>query len=151
MDATPTRVLEMAANLDDVTGEVVGDAIEALLAAGALDAWAAPIVMKKGRPGVCLHLLCDPSDRDRIARRVIELTGSFGVRFAPAERLVVERRIEPVDTPFGSVRVKLGDLEGQAVTAKVEFDDARRLAAEHGVAVRRVIDAAHRALAEGSP
>ncbi len=140
--ASPAQVCEIAVNLDDVSGEVIGHAVGALLAAGALDVWTTPITMKKQRPGVCLSLLCPPQDRDRFARQLIELTGSFGVRYRGWDRLVLERHHETVETSHGPVRIKLGSLEGQIVTAKPEFEDAVTLAQRHGVSVRSVLDEA---------
>lgn len=142
MNQSEQQVIEIVANLDDATGEVIGQAVEALLAAGALDCWTTPIMMKKQRPGVQLSVLIPPEVCDAMARRVIELTGSFGVRYRVWDRIVLDRRHETVNTPFGPVRVKIGSLDGREVVRKVEFDDAAKAAAKHGVPVRTVIDAA---------
>jgi len=141
------EVCEIAVNLDDVSGEVVGHALDALLEAGALDAWTTPITMKKQRPGVCLSLLCRPEQRDRLARKVIELTGSFGVRYRRWDRLVLARRFDKVQTALGPVRLKFGLLDGRVISAKPEYDDAAALAEANGVPVRYVLDEA-RALAQ---
>lgn len=149
MDESVRQVVEVAANVDDVTGEVAGHAIAQLLDDGALDAWATPITMKKGRPALTIALLAVAEDRDRLARRLIELTGSFGVRYRPWDRLVLDRRHQTVQTTFGPVRVKVGSLGGDDVAAKVEFDDAAALADSAGVPVRVVIDAANAAYRQG--
>jgi len=143
----PIQVYEIATNLDDAGGEVVGAAMEALLAAGALDVWTTPIGMKKNRPGVCLALLCEADQREVMARCLIELTGSFGVRYRPWERLVVERRHVTVATRFGDLRVKVGRLDGRDVVRKVEYEDARKAAEAAGVGVREVLDAGLAAMA----
>lgn len=148
MTAAPTEVIEIAANVDDASGEVIGAAVDALLEAGALDVWTAPIGMKKNRPAVCLSLLCEPDQRDALARRVIELTGSFGVRYRAWSRLVVDRRHETVNTRYGPVRIKVGRLDGRDAVRKVEFDDARRAAEAAGVSVGAVIDAAKAAASD---
>ncbi|GAB4108184.1 MAG: DUF111 family protein [Phycisphaeraceae bacterium] len=140
-----TAVTEIAVNLDDVTGEVVGDAVRTLLQAGALDVWTTPIQMKKQRPGVMLALLCDTERRDEFARMVISLTGSFGVRFRDWGRLVLDRRHVTVDTRYGKARIKVGELDGRLLVARPEFDDVKRLAQEAGVPVRDVMDAAQAA------
>ncbi|MHB1158047.1 MAG: nickel pincer cofactor biosynthesis protein LarC2 [Phycisphaerales bacterium] len=142
MNRSEQQVIEIVANLDDATGEVIGHAVEALLAAGALDCWTTPIMMKKRRPGVQLSVLVPPEVCDAMARRVIELTGSFGVRYRGWDRLVLDRRHETVCTPFGEVRVKIGSLDGREVVRKVEFDDAAKAAAKHGAPLRTVIEAA---------
>src|SRR5690348_3157485 len=86
-----TTIVELAVNLDDMTAQVIGDAQERLLAAGALDAWTIPIGMKKQRPGVMLCLLCAEADRAAMARLVIDLTGTLGVRYRTWERVVLQR------------------------------------------------------------
>jgi pyridinium-3,5-bisthiocarboxylic acid mononucleotide nickel chelatase len=145
LNPTPTEVTEIVVNLDDVTGEVLGDAQRTLLAAGALDVWTSAIQMKKGRPGVMLSLLCEQSKCDELAGLVIELTGSFGVRFRDFGRVVLERRHVTVDTRFGKVRIKVGELGGKIVVASPEFEDVRRLAQEAGASVREVLEAARSA------
>jgi len=144
--ATPQRVVELVVNLDDATGEVIGDATQTLLAEGALDVWTTPITMKKQRPGVMLSVLA-PADPPEVAqataKRILELTGSFGVRWREWDRVVLDRQHVTVSTPFGDVPIKVGRLDGKNITAQPEFDAARALAQTAGVTVRQVMDAAH--------
>ncbi len=141
----PTTVVELAVNLDDVTGQVLGDAQERLLAAGALDVWTVAIGMKKQRPGIMLCALCPESDRPVMARLMIELTGSLGVRYRTWERLVLTRDHARVSTRFGEIRLKLGTLDGVLLVAQPEFEDVRALAEAQGVPVRVILQAAHAA------
>lgn len=129
----PQRVAELVANLDDVTGEQVGQAIDTLMRRGALDAWATPITMKKGRPAVMLSVLTSEDQRDEIAELMLHLTGSFGVRYRPWDRVVLERAWHDRPTRLGSVRLKVGALGGRAVTVKPEADAVARLAKSSGV------------------
>ncbi|MEM6334882.1 MAG: nickel insertion protein [Planctomycetota bacterium] len=145
------RVIELAVNLDDTTPQVVADAIDTLLADGALDAWACPITMKKQRPATQLGVLAKPDDAERLAKRVLELTGSMGVRFAERTRLTLDRHHETVDTPFGPVRIKVGSLDGQTLARTPEHDDARAAAQQHNVPLRTVLDAARTADASQNP
>lgn len=138
----PTRVIEISANLDDRSGEEIAAAISALLEAGALDAWAQPIVMKKGRPGFTLSLLAAETDQARLSRKLLAETGAFGCRFCAKDRLVLERAFEAVETKFGNLRVKVGKLNGRVVAWKPEFDEADAAAKKCGVPVRRVLEAA---------
>lgn len=143
-----TRVVELAVNLDDAPGEIVGHATQTLLAEGALDVWTTPIQMKKQRPGVTLCALvpADPPEIARaMARRVIELTGSFGVRFREWDRIVLDREHVTAATRLGDVQLKLGRLDGQLVAAQPEFESVRDLATSGGVSVREAMDAAHAA------
>jgi len=137
-------VVELAANLDDCTGEVLGETIERLLAAGCLDAWATPAVMKKSRPAWTLHALCRPGDVAQTERIFFSETTTFGVRRYSCSRSKLHRTTETVETPFGAVRVKLGRRGGRVVTVSPEFADCRSAAEAHGVPVREVLAAAMR-------
>jgi hypothetical protein len=127
-DDSPTRVLELAVNLDDATGEQVGATIDRLIAAGALDAWATPITMKKGRPAVCLSVLATEDQRDALAKQLLADTGSFGVRYRTWDRIVLERATHCRETALGEIRLKAGSLDNQPITVKPEFDDVLALA-----------------------
>lgn len=145
LDASATQVIELAANLDDTTGEVVGAATCALLAAGALDVWTAPIQMKKQRPGVMLCVLCRPDQAQAMARMMLKETGSFGVRYRAWDRLVLDREHVSVDSPIGEVPVKVGRLDGDIIAAQPEYDAVADLAQAQGLAVRDAMDAARAA------
>ncbi len=146
--AAPSRAAyaKLDANVDDLTGELAGHAIERLLASGALDAWASPLTMKKGRPGWTLSALCRDEDAGRLAGVMLTETSTLGVRRAAVTRVERPRRIVEVETPFGRVPVKIGEGAFGPPTQKPEFDVCRRLAEERGVPVREVIAAALRAL-----
>ena len=143
----PESVVELAANVDDATGEALAHAAAALLAAGALDAWLTPVLMKKGRPGTVVSALCRGGDADRLARELIRQTGSFGVRRRAWDRLVVDRRFEEVPTAYGPVRVKLGALGGETLFARPEADAVAAAAAAAGVPFREAMRAAEAAAA----
>jgi hypothetical protein len=131
----PVRLLEV--NLDDATGEVIAHTIAALLAAGAHDAWATPIVMKKGRPAHTVHALCDPSARHVVAKVLIDETGSLGLRGTTLERWPQQRTQSTVTVEGHIVRVKLA-----AGRVKVEHDDAAAAASALGWPLRAVLSAA---------
>ena len=133
----PLGVVEC--NLDDVSGQLAARAIEAALQAGALDAWVAPLTMKKGRPGLLLGALCEPARRDAVARVFLTETTTLGVRFTRVEREALERRLEPVETRYGTVLVKVAWLDGRVVNAQPEYDDALARAEERGVPVKEVL------------
>jgi uncharacterized protein (TIGR00299 family) protein len=138
----------LEANLDDCPGQLVARAIEAALEAGALDAWAAPLTMKKGRPGVLLGALCEEPRRAAVTAALFAETTTLGVRRHPVARDALERTLEEVETPYGSVRVKVARDGGREVGAHPEYDDCLARARERGVAVREVMTAAiaaHRA------
>lgn len=134
-------------NLDDVTGKTLGYAQERLLSAGALDVFTAPIQMKKGRPGVTLSVLAPPERLEALEEIILRETPAFGLRRRPAERRKLAREIRTVRTPFGPVRVKVGYLDGRAIKAEPEYEDARKLAARKGVTLESVIAAAKKSAA----
>ncbi len=141
-EAAPAQVVELVVNLDDISAELMGEAQQALLAGGALDVGTTPIGMKKQRPGVMLSVLCAVEDQSATARRIIELTGSFGVRYRRWDRLVLERVLVEVETMYGPVRVKVGYLDGRVVAARPEYEQVRQVAAAAGLCVREAMAAA---------
>lgn len=143
------RVIRLETNLDDLSPEVMGAAMQKLLAAGALDVWLTPIQMKKDRPGTMLTALCEEGRWEELAEMIFAETTTFGLRVEEVTRLKLERRFETVQTEFGAVTVKVGSRGGATVQAAPEFESVRMAAAESGQAVRVVYEAAQRAFAEG--
>jgi pyridinium-3,5-bisthiocarboxylic acid mononucleotide nickel chelatase len=135
------------ANIDDATGELVGAAIEALLEAGALDVWATPITMKKGRPALTLSALASSERADQIAHAMIRETTSLGVRRHDVARVERPRESRDVTTPFGVISVKIAGGPFGPAQVKPEFDACAAAAKAHGVPVREVIRAALAAFA----
>ena len=138
----PGDLFVVEANLDDATGQLVARAIEVLLEQGALDAWAAPLTMKKGRPGLLLSALCDGARRGAVARALLTETTTLGVRWHRVDRLVAGRALHEVATPWGPVRVKVASLDGREVGAQPEYEDALARARAAGVPVKEVLAAA---------
>jgi hypothetical protein len=143
-------VVELSANIDDVSGEVLGATIEKLLAIGCLDAWATPAAMKKSRPAWVLSALADPAEARAAETLLFEETPTFGVRRRTCERSKLTRRHETVETPYGPVRVKIGSRGGADLTASPEFEDCRQAAETHHVSVREALAAAMNAWRERS-
>ena len=131
------EVVLLETNLDDVTGEVLAHTIAALLDAGAHDAWITPVLMKKGRPGHVLSALADVAVADQIRRTMVAETGTLGVRGQRLERWPESRTFESVEVGGEPVRVKVGPGR-----AKIEFDDAVRVAAATRRPLHEVTDEA---------
>jgi pyridinium-3,5-bisthiocarboxylic acid mononucleotide nickel chelatase len=123
----------LEANVDDAPGEFLGAAVEHLIAAGALDAWLEPIVMKRGRGAYKVCALVPSGDRERIARLLMRETGTLGVRYLHVGRTVAERRVVEVELPYGTCRVKVGSLDGEDFVFAPEYSDAARLAEKAGL------------------
>ncbi len=140
-EAQPVVVLE--ANVDDVTGEILGTTIAALMAAGALDAWITPVTGKKGRPAHVVSVLCEPSSTAALRRVLADETGTLGIRAATWRRWPASREFGSVDVGGYPVRIKRGPRR-----IKAEHDDAARVARLLGLPVREVArqaeEAAHR-------
>jgi uncharacterized protein (TIGR00299 family) protein len=141
-ETAPGGLWVVETNLDDCPGQLVARAIEAALAAGAKDAWAAPITMKKGRPGILLGALVPGERRDAVARVFLDETTTLGVRLHPVERIELERELVKVNTAYGEVRVKVARRGGVAVGAHPEYEDCLARAVARGVPVREVMAAA---------
>ena len=139
------QVTLLECNLDDITGETLGYAMERLFAAGALDVWFTPIQMKKGRPGVMLSVLVPPGRAATVAQVVLRETPTLGLRVLPIERMVAERHVREVETPWGKVRVKEKWLNGERAAASPEYEDCARIAREQAIPLHQVFEAARKA------
>ncbi len=133
-------VIETA--LDDLSPQVLAYVAETALATGALDVMLTPTIMKKGRPGTLLTVLCNPSDSAALERLILSETSTLGVRIRQERRSCLERSHVAVSTPYGEVRIKLGSLRGETMNAAPEFEDCRAAATQHRVAVKQVQQAA---------
>jgi pyridinium-3,5-bisthiocarboxylic acid mononucleotide nickel chelatase len=128
--------------VDDLAGEAFGYLMERLLAAGALDVYFTPVVMKKSRPGTLVSLLCRPPQVAELAGILLVESGSLGCRYHLAARFEAERDSLEVETAFGRVRVKRGRLGGRPLALAPEYEDCRRLALAAGVPWREIYRAA---------
>jgi len=136
------RVIE--ANLDDLNPQVYGYFAEKALAAGALDVFTTPVQMKKGRPGTLLTLLCRAEDVRKLTDLVFAETTTFGLRSYTAERRILPREWQSVQTRFGEVRMKIARVNGKVLQVSPEYEDCRKLAEEKKVALREVMEEAMR-------
>ncbi len=131
------RILELSCNVDDMTGEEIGFAMERLYADGALEVYTVPIGMKKNRPGILIRVICREADGQKLAESIFRYTTTIGIRRSVTERYVLERRNETLATSFGEVRRKAVSGYG-AARAKYEYEDLARIAREQGVGIAEV-------------
>lgn len=135
--AHPVWVLE--ANMDDITGEMLGYTLEKLMAAGALDAYFTPVQMKKNRPGSLLTVLCTPEHRTALEALILKETTTLGLRRHTVDRTTMHRHSGTAETPWGPVRIKIADWQGlEKITP--EYDDCRRIAEEQHIPLRTVME-----------
>jgi uncharacterized protein (TIGR00299 family) protein len=136
------RLVVVETNLDDMTGEMAGFAMERLLTAGVRDVWVVPAQMKKNRPAIVLSVLCDHEKLPTVLQILLRETTTLGVRVQEVERLCLPREIWEVTTPYGTVKVKIAKLGDEIVNIAPEYEDCRRLALERGVPLKEVMSAA---------
>jgi uncharacterized protein (TIGR00299 family) protein len=133
-------VLETA--LDDLSPQVIAHVAEAALALGALDVMLTPVIMKKGRPGTLLTVLCKPSDAAALERLILSESSTLGLRIRQDRRSCLDRRHTTVSTPYGDIRIKIGSRAGEKLNTAPEFEDCRAAAAKYHIAVKQVQQAA---------
>ena len=137
---TPSKkddVLELSFNLDDMTAEKIGFAMERFFEAGALDVYTVSVGMKKQRPGTLMRLLCKEADAEKMVREIFHHTTTNGIRQARLERYVLNRRMETIETEWGTVRNKIVSGYGTE-RSKLEYDDVSRIARETGMSIQEV-------------
>jgi uncharacterized protein (TIGR00299 family) protein len=135
----------LEANLDDLNPQVFGYVMDRLLEEGALDTFGMPVQMKKNRPGTLLTVLCKPEDASKLTHLIFTETTTLGVRRRDEMRQTLARRWESVGTRWGEVRIKIASMSGTVTNYAPEYEDCRRIAVEHHVPLKTVIQEAARA------
>ncbi len=132
-------IIELSCNVDDMTGEDIGFAMEKLMEGGARDVFTTPIGMKKSRPGILLSVMCSPDKKEDIIELIFRHTTTIGVREKTYQRHILDRKEETIETSYGSVRVKTST--GYGVTRKkLEYEDLARIAKEEDLSIEEVRD-----------
>jgi len=144
-NTTFDTVAVLEANLDDLNPQVFGYVMDRLLEEGALDVFGMPVQMKKNRPGALLTVLVKPEDAARLTQIIFSETTTLGVRRREERRQTLARRWESVRTQWGEVRIKIASMNGTVTNYAPEYEDCRRIAAEHHVPLKMVIQEAARA------
>jgi uncharacterized protein (TIGR00299 family) protein len=139
----------LEANIDDLNPQVFGYVLDRLLQEGALDVFGVPVQMKKNRPGTLLTVLCQSADAIKLTQLIFAETTTLGVRQRQEVRQTLARRWENVRTQWGEVRIKIASMNGTITNYAPEYEDCRRIAAEHHVPLKTVMQEASRAYAGG--
>ncbi len=130
-------IIELRCNIDDMTGEEMGFALEQLMEAGARDVFTTPITMKKNRPGILLTVICSTTAKDKMVREIFKNTTTIGIRETICNRYILERTEETLNTPLGQVREKR--VTGYGVErSKLEYDDLASIARNTGKSLQEV-------------
>ena len=137
------ELIVLEANLDNMNPEWSETLMERLFAAGALDVWFQPVVMKKNRPGILAGALAEPARRDGLLKAFFEESTTLGVRVKPVERFELARKLIRVSTPYGRVEVKAGlGPGGRVLNAAPEYESCKSLAKKKGVPLKKIYQAA---------
>lgn len=130
---------ELRCNVDDMTAEQIGFAMDRLFEAGAADAFTSPINMKKSRPGTLICVICRPEIKDSLTKVLFKYTSTAGIREIQTKRSILERHITPIETPYGILRRK--DYSGYGVTrSKYEYEDLAQIAKERNLSIEEVLN-----------
>jgi uncharacterized protein (TIGR00299 family) protein len=132
----------LEANLDDLNPQVFGYVVDRLLEAGALETFALPVQMKKNRPGMLLTVLAKPEDASRLSQIIFMETSTLGIRRREECRQVLARKWITVGTRWGSVRLKVGSMNGTITNYAPEYEDCRKIATENHVPLKSVMNEA---------
>ena len=131
------EIIELNCNVDDMTGEDLGFALDAIYEAGAREAFFTPVQMKKNRPGILITVITASSEKDAVVRAIFANTTTIGIREKICGRFILDRKIETIETPLGPVRVKKSSGYG-VEKCKIEFDDLSKIAKEKGLSLTEV-------------
>lgn len=140
-DSHGDRIGVIETTIDDATPELMAYVADRLLAAGASDVLRTPVLMKKGRSGIHLTVLCSPDRADALQRLIFLETTTLGLRYREEIKRRLDRTFVAVETPWGTVQVKVGLLEGEVVNYAPEFEDCRHIAQTHNVPLKQVMQA----------
>ena len=130
-------------NIDDMNPELYEAAMDSLFKAGALDVYLSPIIMKKSRPASKISVLSTERSRDIMTQVLLQETSSFGVRYYKVARTVLEREIKTVKTSYGSIKIKIGKLNGITLQASPEYEDCKKTSKIKKVPVKNIYDEAY--------
>ena len=133
-------------NIDNMAGELLGGLMDRLLAAGALDVSYIPMQMKKNRPAVMLTIICRPEEGDAMAQLLLSETSTLGVRMQQVQRLKAQRTQQQIETPLGTLLVKVKRLGSRIISASPEYEECRRIALERGMSLEEVYEVARQAI-----
>jgi uncharacterized protein (TIGR00299 family) protein len=146
--AASERVAVLECAVDDATPQVVAYTMERILEEGALDVMCTPVVMKKGRVGNLLTVLCRPERREAFESLLLRETTTLGIRVREEDRVILQRRFVEVETVYGRIRIKIGSREGEELNWMPEYEDCARAAREYSIPLKQVTQAALAAIAE---
>jgi uncharacterized protein (TIGR00299 family) protein len=139
---SPETVTILETALDDLSPQLLAHVAETALTLGALDVMLTPVIMKKGRPGTLLTILCNDTERATLERLLLTETTTLGIRIRHDQRTTLDRTHTTVTTEYGDIRIKIGSLKNEALNVAPEFEDCKQAAKQHNVPLKQVQQAA---------
>ncbi|MDP6625963.1 MAG: nickel pincer cofactor biosynthesis protein LarC, partial [Nitrospinota bacterium] len=133
-------IFVLETNIDDMNPEFYDIVIEKLFQAGAVDVFLTPIIMKKNRPAIKLSVLTQKQNVKALANEVLKNTTSFGIRFYPVERVMLEREFKEIETGFGKVKVKIGKRDGEIFHISPEYEQCKEISKKQGIPIKKVYE-----------
>jgi len=141
------KLVVLETNIDDMNPEAYSYLVPKLLENGALDVYLTNVIMKKGRPGVVLHLLCQPEDYPKFEETLFRETTTLGIRKSIVDRHCLDRKVVPLDTRFGQIQIKAAYKNGKFLKASPEYEDCKKIAEEQQLPLKEVYDIIAREIA----
>jgi uncharacterized protein (DUF111 family) len=135
---TGHEALMMECNIDDMNPEFFDYISEKLFNTGASDVYLSNIIMKKGRPGIVLHIICEKEFENAVKKVIFTDSTSLGIRVFPFRKETLSREFETIDTEFGQVRIKRSFYNGAEVSVKPEYDDCKKIASDKNIPIKEV-------------
>ena len=136
-ESTPSEVVEISFQIDDMTGEEMAFSMEQLFEQGAVDVFFQQIMMKKNRPAVLVTVLCPREKFTNIERCVFTNTSTFGFRYQYVQRKILKRRWDSIQTQVGTIRVKIGYHGKETFTESIEYEDLKRYAKHYNISLQK--------------
>ncbi len=136
---TEDSVVVIETNIDDMNPQVYEYVIDKLFKTGALDVFLTQVIMKKGRPGIKLTVICSEDKKGKLIDVILKETTSIGLRFYRAERNILQRKIKSINTKFGRVNVKVSELKKKRRKISVEYEDCKKIAKKFNIPLLEVM------------
>ncbi|MCL5673963.1 MAG: nickel pincer cofactor biosynthesis protein LarC [Deltaproteobacteria bacterium] len=132
------EIAEIQCNIDDMNPEIYDFVIEKLFKNGALDVFLTPVMMKKNRPGIVLNVLCDIPLTKKLSKVIMEETTSIGLRIARKDKIYIDRFIEEIETPFGTIKIKVSKAGNKILNKKPEYESLKKIALNNNISLKEV-------------
>jgi len=132
------EVLVIEANIDDLNPQIYSHVIDKLLSIGALDVWLTPIIMKKSRPATLLSVLIYADNLNSVSEALFAETSTIGIRYHDVKRIIAQREIITITSPWGEVRAKISSYNGNVCSVSPEYEDCRTIAEKNNVPLKLV-------------